>query len=127
MGNNNINTYQKICPVCGATDVLNGVPYIDDFVFCACCFFHFGIDDNETEPLMNARKQWLEEGLPFKDNIGDTKKKPWTLEMAISQLNKVCLIDTSLWPKYVRDNNSTWTASFDMKEVEAFWDMKRTL
>lgn len=117
-------TYQKICPVCGATEVLNGIPYVDDFVFCGCCFFHFGIDDNEDESLMIARKKWYEMGLIFKDNIGEVKKKPWTLEMAIEQLKMLSLIDTSLWPKYVRDNNRTWTASFDIKEVESFWVRK---
>ncbi len=118
------NIQQKICPVCGATDALNGMPYVDEFVFCGCCFFHFGIDDNENEPLMSARKQWFEDGLPFKDNIGESKKKIWTLEMAIEQLNRLPFIDMSSWPKYIRDGNSTWTASFNIEQVKAFWKKK---
>jgi hypothetical protein len=97
------------------------VAVLDDFVFCGCCFFHFGNDDNAPEPLMNARRLWFQNGLPFKDNIGEINMRPWTLEMAINQLERLKFVDTSLWPNFVMKINSNWTADFDVQEVEDFW------
>ena len=118
--------HRKICLVCGATETLNGVPYVDDFVFCSCCFFHYGIDDNEIEPLMFARENWFKEGLPFGASL-EPKDKLWTLEIVKKQLESLTQIDKSFWPEYVLKRNNTWSSHYDESKLKSYWNLYREI
>jgi hypothetical protein len=117
---------KRICYVCGFN--FDNDPEKEKqkwpFIFCPCCSFEYGIDDLESDCLINWRKNWIKEGLKFGYEI-TPEKYPWTLNTVLAQLENLKLVDISNYPRG-KELNPNYTKEVNSEEVKMAWNKYRS-
>jgi hypothetical protein len=118
---------KRICYVCGFnfdTEKISQKQF-GAFILCPCCLFEYGVDDLETDCFIYKRDQWIEEGLPFGNNL-NSEVYEWSLNNVLTQLKNLVFVNIS---NYINGEkmNPNYTNEIDIEKIKSHWHLKRNI